>query len=298
MQPTHIFLALFLVAIWGFNFIFVQISLTEMSALLLCVLRFFFASVPAIFFIKIPAVSWRLLVPYGFFTFALQFIFIFAGMQEGVPAGLAGLLAQVQVFFSFFFAAIFLKERITKWQLTGAIIAFWGISVVYKHTGGEVSLVGFLFILIGAMSWGIGSVLAKKIGSANAMGLVIWGSFIAFFPLFALCVAHEGLQHMKDMVGHLSIKTWLAVGYVVYASTWFGYGVWNWLLGRYFIGTVLPFTFLIPVFAMLGSMFVFHEPLQPWKMLAGLLIVFGLCINLFGARAAVWLSARYLGGNK
>lgn len=284
MRAVHILLALCLVAIWGFNFVFIQFALKDMSAILLCVMRFFLASVPLLFFIKPPRTSWYLLCAYGLLMFALQFLLLFWGMSNGVSAGLAGLLIQVQVFFSIFFATIVLKESIGRWQIIGACVSFAGVAVVFMHVGGEVSVSGLFLIMAASMSWGMGSMVIKKIGPVHPMGLVVWGSFIACVPLFFLCVMIDGPTHMMMSLTHISTQGLLAVFYITYASTWIGYGIWNWLLGRYPIATVVPFTFLVPFFAMLGSVLVFHEALQGWKIFAGLLVILGLIINLLGVR--------------
>ncbi|OGV46208.1 MAG: acetylserine transporter [Legionellales bacterium RIFCSPHIGHO2_12_FULL_42_9] len=286
MTFFHVGLAILLVAVWGFNFIAIQFALQDVSPLMLCVLRFFLACFPGLFFVKCPQVSWRWLAIYGLFTFALQFLFLFLGMWAGVTPGLAGLLAQMQVFFSLFFAAFFLKESLTRWQVIGACVSFSGVMTVFMNVGGDVSVLGFFFVLGAAASWGAGNLMTKKIGPVDAMGLVIWASLFACIPLSMICFVIEGPRHMWMSVQHMSWQGGVALLYIVYASTWLGYGLWNWLLGRYFIATVVPFTFLVPVFAMIGSMVMFDESLQGWKITAGLLVVLGLLIHLFGARLA------------
>jgi len=66
-----------------------------------------------------------------------------------------------------------------------------------------------------------------------------------------------------------------------------GYGVWNWLLSRYPVSTVVPFTLLIPIFGMAGSTLFMNESFQPWKMAATALVIAGLCINLLVPRLLV-----------
>ncbi len=283
MHVFHMFSALFLAAIWGFNFIFIQFALQDMSPLMLCALRFFFASVPALLFFRLPKTSIKLLVAYGLLIFALQFLFLFLGIKAGVTPGLAGLLVQVQVFFSLFFASLILKERILGWQIIGALVAFSGVAVVFMHVGGEVSALGLVLILCASLSWGLGSLLIKKMGQVDPMGLVVWGSFIAFIPLCVLVLCMEGLDTFYEL-RHISSEGLISVLYIAYASTWVGYGLWNSLLGRYAISMLVPFTFLVPIFAIIGSVLILHEPLYSWKILAGMLVLSGLCINLFSSR--------------
>src|SRR5690349_6012897 len=115
MRISHLFLTLLVVLIWATNFIFVELALRDLSPLTLCSLRFIFASLPAIFFIKPPAVPFKYIIAYGFITFGLQFSLLFLGMYAGVSPGLAALLMQMQVFFSLFFAYLFLQEAPNSW---------------------------------------------------------------------------------------------------------------------------------------------------------------------------------------
>ncbi|MDP1604692.1 MAG: EamA family transporter [Legionella sp.] len=284
MPISHLFLALLVVVIWGVNFLFVKLALEEISPLLLCALRFLLASVPAIFFIKPPTMPFKRLAAYGLIMFALQFSLLFIGMHAGMTPGMASLIMQVQVFFSMFFASMFLNERPDSWQIGGALVSFMGIGVVALHFDSTISFTGFIFILAAAATWGIGNLITKKTANISMIALVVWGSFIASLPITLLSLLMEGPANIAASFHHLSWVGTASLLYIVYASTWVGYGVWNWLLSRYPVGIIVPFTLLVPVVGVLSSVLILGEPFTLWKLNAGLLVVTGLCINLLGAR--------------
>ncbi|WP_405861874.1 EamA family transporter [Streptomyces sp. NBC_00090] len=60
--------------------------------------------------------------------------------------------------------------------------------------------------------------------------------------------------------------------------------MWNCLLREYPMSTVAPFSLLVPVFGVLGSVLIFNEPLPPLKLVAGALIAAGLVIGSYGER--------------
>ncbi|CAM2927975.1 EamA family transporter [Legionella worsleiensis] len=283
MPVSHLLLALLVVLIWGINFLFVKLGLEEISPLLLCALRFFLASVPAVFFIKPPAVPFRIIASYGLVMFALQFTFLFLGMQIGMTPGMASLIMQVQVFFSIFFAGMFIGESPTPGQLIGALVSFSGIGLVALHFDAHVSLPGFLCIMAAAATWGIGNLITKSMKTNQLISVIVWGSFIACIPMFLLAYWVEGASSFSYTYQHLSWKGCVALAYIVYMSTWVGYGVWNWLISRYPVGMIVPFTILVPVVAMLSSILFLGESFQLWKLEAGLLVIGGLCINLLSA---------------
>jgi len=293
MHPRHIMLAVLVTVIWGFNFIFVHFGLEELPPLTLCALRFFMASVPVVFFVKRPNVSWQLLILYSLLTFALQFAFLFIGMNAGVSPGLTSLLAQTQVFFSFMFAALFLGERLTQWQIIGASLALIGLMVVAEHLGGvDITGVGFVWILLASMAWGAGNTCIKKMGGAQGISLIIWASFLAFPPLFLASCLLDGPAVIMTSLHQLSWRGASAVMYITFGSTWVGYGIWAWLLSIYSVGTVVPFTLLVPVFGMFASSFFFGEGLPAWKLIAAIFIMLGLIVHLFGSRLPKLLGGR------
>lgn len=284
MPIHHLLLLLLVVTIWGINFLFVKVGVQEIAPLLMCALRFFLASVPAIFFIRPPKIPFKIITAYGFVMFGMQFSLVFISMKVGMTAGMASLLMQVQVFFTLFFAIIFLKEQPNPSQIIGALVSFLGIALVALHFDNQVSLAGFLLVLAASASWGVGNLITKKIKSPNFFALVVWSSFITCFPMLALSLIFEGPSAISYSYDHL---TWKGIGsllYIVYISTIVGYGLWNWLVNSYPIGMVVPFTLLIPVVGLLASVLFLGEPFQLWKLSSGLLVISGLCINIISTR--------------
>jgi O-acetylserine/cysteine efflux transporter len=284
MSIIHILLALLVVVIWGFNFIFVKLGLDEFSPLFLCALRFLFASVPAIFFIKPPAIPLKIVALYGIVMFAMQFAFLFLGMHVGITPGMSSLLMQAQIFFSMFFAAIVLDERPNSRQMLGALISFIGIGLVAVNFNSHISSIGIIFILAAAAMWGIGNLITKKMSHVNMTSLVIWGCFFACIPMLIITCIIEKPASIIYSLQHVTHVGGLSLFYIVCLSTWVGYGVWNNLISRYSVGTVVPFTLLVPIVGMLSSVFFLGEPLETWKVIAGGLVITGLYINIIGSR--------------
>ena len=277
-------LAVAVAAVWGFNFIMVKVGLDEIPPLTFCALRFFFASIPAIFFIKKPNTLWRYIIGYGLLTFAIQFSLLFFGMAIGVSPGIAALIVQLQVFFAIFFAYLLANQHMTLSQVLGALVSFSGIIVIGFHRSGNLPGLGFLLIVVGAISWGLGNVISTKFKDINMLALVVWSSFVAFFPLLAVSFLFEQPLLIILHPQHLTWTAILALAYVTYVSTHFGYGCWSWLLSQYSMASISPFALLCPVIALLCSALILDESFESWKIVATILVIAGLSLNVFGNR--------------
>lgn len=290
MKPLHLLAALTVVTIWGFNFVVIKVGLKEIPPILLCALRFIFAALPAVFFIKRPAVPVHKLVQFGLIQFALQFALLFGGMKLGMSAGLASLALQVHVFVTISLAVMFLGERPNVYQLWGAVLAFTGIGVVAFNVGGDVSVLGLVCVLSAAACWGVGNLISKQMGKVDMLALVVWGSLVAPLPLLALSLVVEGPERIAYSLTHLSWLGVASLAYLVYPTTLFGFAVWSWLLSRYPAASVSPLSLLAPVVALLSSAWLLGEPLQNWKLLAVFLVMTGLCINVLGPKWQIRLA--------
>lgn len=288
MKPSDILLALFVVVIWGFNFVVIKIGLEGLPPILFTALRFVFAALPLVFFIKRPAVPLRLLAGYAMFQFAFQFTLLFSGMHLGLPPGLASLVIQLQAFFTIGLAVLILGERPVVTQLIGALVAFCGMALVAAHLEAKATVIGFLMVVSGGFCWAIANIFTKKIGKVNPLALVVWGSLIASPPLLAASLVIEGPAAWAEAASHF---TWISAGAIFfqsYPNTIVGFGIWSVLMRKYPTATIAPFTLLVPVTGMLSAALILGEPLQWWKIVAGVLVLSGLALNVLGPRILAW----------
>lgn len=284
MRSKHLALAFLTVTIWGLNFVFIQIALHAIPPIFLSSLRFLLVAVPAVFFVRRPRIPFRSLALYGLTMFALQFGFLFSGMRVGVPAGVASLVHQLQVFFTMGLAVWVFGDRPHPTRWAGAVIAFGGVGIVGLHAHGDVSPLGLGLLLLGSISWGVGNIAAKRAGAVNPFALVIWGSIVAVGPLLALSLVVEGPHAIGAALGSMTLGVAGAIGFIAYVSTLVAFSLWAGLLRDYPPSTVAPFTLLVPVVGFVGSMIFLGEGMPVWKLAAAALVLVGLALNNFGQR--------------
>lgn len=280
MRPRDLCILLTVVAAWGLNFVVIKWGLREITPFSLCFARFFFTSIPAIFFIKPPAAPFHKIATYGLIMFALQFSLLFIGMNVGMPAGMASVLLQTNVFFTMLLSVIFLNEKPSLYSLLGALVSFSGIALIGSGAEGEMTVLGFALVISAAFFWGMGNLLSKKIGKVDMLALVVWGSLVAWPPLLLVTLFTEGEHQLVHDFSHMSLSGLGSIAYIVIFATLFGFGTWNRLLTKYPMSTISPFTLLVPVFGIFSASLLLGESISSKNRFAIGLVIIGLLINL------------------
>ena len=280
MPIRHVGLALLVVAIWGFNFVVIKLSVEALPPLLAASLRFFFATFPLVFFIKPPKAHWYLVVGFGLsFGFAL-YAFLNLAIAWGMSAGLSSLVLQVQAFFTMALAFFLLGEKPSRFQVIGALVAGLGIGVIAVEKFAATAIVPLIMVLLAALAWGLANVLTRKAGRINALAFTVWGSLAAPLPLLALSLLIEGPQTVLDALAGFGWSDAGLIAFLAYPATLLGGAIWSWLLGRHKANVVAPFTLLVPITGLLSGYLVLGEKITPVEIAGGLLVIAGLVVTL------------------
>ncbi len=205
-------------------------------------------------------------------------------MNGMISPGLASLVVQMQVFFTIGLSMLRTGERLKAHQLGAFALAIAGIGVIVAHNGHGTTVLGLVLVLLAAASWALANQCAREAGKVNTLAYVVWASLFSLPPLYLLSLWREGLPAITAGISHATLATWGVVLWQSVGNTMFGYGVWAWLLARYPAATVSPLSLLVPVFGIGASVIALGEPLEGWKIFAGLLVMGGLAVNLFWDR--------------
>lgn len=287
----HFLLALAVVAVWGTNFVVIKLALGQLPPLLFGALRFAFALLPAVFFLRRPAVPWANLAGYGLLIGAGQFGLLYLAMQHDISPGLASLVIQVQVFFTIGLSMAITGEKLRPFQWLALLLATGGIVLIATHTDGSTTVKGLAMVLVAALSWAGGNTLSRRAGQVNMLAYVVWSCLFALPPLLALSLMVEGWPAIESGLRAATPGTWAAVLWQSVGNTLFGYAVWGWLLARHPAATITPMALLVPVFGMSASALLLAEPLPAWKLQAAGLVMAGLALNILWPRWQVRRSA-------
>lgn len=279
------FAAFAVVFIWGINFYFMKVGISEISPMMLGCLRYLLVLLPAVFFIRMPNVSWKWLLLYGMISNFSQFAFMFSAIATGMPTGLVALVVQSQAFFTVMIAAWILNENASWNQWLAIVIASIGLSLIalgQQHS--HVPLLGLLLVLGSALSWACGNIVVKRIGQVNPIGLVVWGNILTPVWFLLLALHDHGWQGIVTDWFALTWKGFTAAAFLAYFATIIGYGLWIYLLTRYPAAKISPLSLWVPVISMIFAYVFLDEQLNTWQWLGSGVIMLGLAVHLFGQK--------------
>ena len=289
--------ALGVVLIWGTNFIAMKFALHDMTPFQLGALRYLFAVLPLILFVRRPKLAWKWVVLYGLLQGVGQFGCLFLALKVGMSAALGSVLMQTQVFFTALFGFALLRESASRALLAGLLVAAFGIGCFALHylspgaNAGGTTALGFVLVLGAATMWAASNLVVRRAQQSTpqfeVVPFMVWSSLVPIIPFILLSLAFDPPQ--SDLrwrwVG-APWSTWLSLAYLGWFATILAYALWTGLLKRHPMNRVAPFSLAVPVVGISSGMLVFGDVISTWQWAGTALIVTSLAIVMFGAR---WL---------
>lgn len=285
--------------IWGLAFIAMKALLDEVSFLTLNLARFVLSS---LFLLPIVAFSWRRRPRLSVGEWTLVFLAGTAAVygyhlaitygETMVPAGTAGLVANVTPIFVAVLSRLILYESLGAWKATGIALALSGVTVIAVYGGeGELGagrVQGILFILLAAFSWAVYTVLLKPLAEAHgATFITAYAIFLGTATLLPLGLIGGGCA---GELGSLSGAGW---GWMVFLSlgcTVLGYFLYSKGLEGLEASQAAFYIYLIAPIALFWGWLILGETLN-----AALLV--GTAMILAGLAAVGWEERKSYSGS-
>jgi O-acetylserine/cysteine efflux transporter len=282
MKPFDIFLAVAVAVIWGVGFVLTRIALDEMSATLLTALRFGITALPCLFLPR-PKLSWALVVGISWLL-VCQFLAQTYGIAHGVPAGLTAVIVQSQALFTVAFAALFLRELPTRWQVIGIGIATGGLLLICFTVGYDFSVSAFAVLMTAPVAFAVSNLLLRRAGGVPMLDLFAWISLIGMLPLLTVLFMVDGARPTWAALSHVSLAAAACVLALAVIGTTLGYWIWGRLLRDYSAAQVVPFALLVPFVGAGASALVFGEQFGPLRLAGMVVVVCGIGVMLLSPR--------------
>jgi drug/metabolite transporter (DMT)-like permease len=281
LDAMAIALMLVLCLSWGFNQISVKLTLPDIPPLTQAAIR----SVGGLAVIMLGA--WLRGVRMferdgtlraGLFIgvlFGLEFVFIYRGLVY-TTASRAVVFLYVAPFVVALGSKRFLGEHLTSTQWAGLGLSFAGVALAIGVPQASVDasvILGDLMIVMGGVLWAATTLVVKAtrlvhVPPEKALAYQVAASI----PILAVGAWLSG-ERMTHMPGPL---TW---GLMAYQTVWIvgtTFVIWLFLIKSYSASKLSAFTFLTPLFGVIGGYFIMHDTLSLAFAGAALLVMAGL----------------------
>ncbi len=280
-----------LTVLWGSAFLFNELALASFSPSVLVGGRIAIATALIYGYLRLtgeklppPGRAWLPMLILAIFGNVLPFQLI-AWAQLHIDSSLAGILMAVMPLFVLTLAHYFIPgARLTASRLVGFILGFAGVTVVIgpeflRGLAGNTALFGTIAALGAALSYSISTIYARRLGAGDpvkrAAGMLIVASVLAA-PAALIDLPSVAAPSLAS-VAALIVLGLLATGFatLLYFRLVQGPGP-----------TFLSFVnYLVPVWAVTAGALLLDESLSPTVFLGLALILSGIGLSEFGARA-------------
>lgn len=275
MKPFDLAIVLFVVTIWGLNFVFVKIGVAEIPPFLFMALRFGVVALILVPFIKWPHGRGKALIAYSMMLGVVHFGLMFNAIHL-IDASTVALLSQLNTPFAVILSAVLFRDYPGWKRVLGIAIAFGGCFVIAGEPRFDGALLPILMVVGGTFAWAVAAVQAKQLGSIGPFALNGWMALFATPPLLLISLSTETGQW--DAMRMISVNAVISVLYQSVLVVIVGYGLWYGLIKRYPLSRVIPFTLLLPVVGVAGGVLALGEAMTMEMVVGGGLIIVGVGI--------------------
>lgn len=203
------------------------------------------------------------------FQSAIQYVCYYIGLSA--TTGTKGaVLSGTQTFFALIFAHLALpNDKMDRRKVMGCICGFAGVLVLGVGGLNGFHLQGDGLVLLSAVSAGAGA-LVSRIYTPGRDPMLLTGWQLLCGGLFLLALGWAG----GGQLGMVTPGGLLLLAYLAVLSA-AAFTIWTALLGRFPVGRVSLFCFLIPVFGTLLSALVLGEQILTLRNVIALVLVSG-----------------------
>jgi O-acetylserine/cysteine efflux transporter len=279
MPYYFIILAIIISASWGGNFVATRIALDVFPPYMLLCFRFLGMMIILLPFFPRPPVALKYIIAVSVLLGSVHFTGLFSAIYFGLDVQYAVISTQLGVPFSCILGSIFFKDSLGRTRTIGIIISFIGICVISVSPRLLSQLWQFGLACGAAFAWASANIYMKKLGQINILAVLAWVSVFAV-PQLALCSYMFERGQMQAMQT-ATLEIWGALSYIVIICTIFAFGGWYWLLSKFDVSQVVPYSLLVPIFGFMAVQWFFNEPVNSNFIIGGLLTIAGVAMIVF-----------------
>lgn len=273
------------VLLWSTGFIMARLGMETAEPASFLSIRFSIAAfallIIAVLFpsLKTMQLNWKKIGHAAIAGILLQAVYlggVFAGVNQGIGAGLSSLIVGIQPVLTVVLAAVWLSEKLTLSKVCGIALGFMGVALVtaeWGQTDGAISMTGIGFCVAALFGITLGTLYQKRFCQNLDLHINMLAQYVAS-TLFLLPFALIWESYSIDWTPKLmAVLVWLV--FVLSIGAVF---LLMWLIKVGEAGRVSTLFFLVPPVVAIEAWILFDEPLTMNVIAGTLLCILGVAI--------------------
>ena len=276
MKPIHIAFILLIDFLWAFNIVAIKESVLAMPPLLSVALRYGLVLLVCASSIHIIEGRMALILLTGVVTGALQFGLGAYSYHVATNLSALAIAGQLGVPLSLLLAIAIDGERIAWKRTAGILLAVLGVMLLVFDPRIADERLGIFLTFGAATCWASGNLLFRRLSGIPVLTLYGWQAVVSIPILIVASHVFEpgGIAGLPDVP--LSAFAWIA--YSAIAASLIGHAGMAWLLQRYPVTVITPFTLPTPMLAVMFATLVYGTAVTPLMWVGGALTIAGVAI--------------------
>lgn len=205
--------------------------------------------------------------------------FLFALSITGLHSSYVGMLNALTPIFTLLLAISFFKQKITRAQVVGVIIGFFGaVGLVLSNNSVDVSGNGMyvLLIMLANVFYAISiNTLKSKLGNVDSMAVTSISFILVMIPSLVYLFLFTGFKekliskpYALEGLGYISVLAILGTAISIY--------IFNYLIKKTSSVFASSTAYVIPIFAMFWGVLLNNEPVTIWHVISLMIIILGV----------------------
>jgi drug/metabolite transporter (DMT)-like permease len=272
------------VIFWGSSFIATKVALKELSPETIISLRLIIAATFLLITALLLKKDFSINLKSHGFIFILALIAVFhlmiqvTGLKYTTASNTGWIIGTAPIFMAVL-AAIFFREKIGLSKIGGIIIAMFGLLLLIgKGNITNVDLIknkGDLLVLASAFTWGVYSMVNKKISLSYSPMMTI----LYLFLMMAVIIIPFNLNAVSvNSVVHLSLNGWISILFLGLFCSGIAYVIWAYSLRDLESAKVGAFLYFEPLVTIFAAWILLSESITLLMIISGMIITLGVVL--------------------
>lgn len=284
LAPAHLAMVLSINVLWGLNMVAAKVAVAEVPPFFATGLRFMIVLLICLPWLRLIPGRMRVILALGLLFGTMHFGFLFLALSLAGDIGVVAIVSQAGVPMAVLMAMVVLREHVSAKRWAGIGLTFAGVAVL----GFDPRVINYLdavaLVLLSSFVASVAVLLMRRLTGVKPMELQAWIALVSApcLMLLSALVGEDGFARAADA----SWLAWGAIAYSAVAASLIGHAAMFFLLQRYQVAQITPFTLLVPVVAVAAGVIIMGDVLTPLIATGAAVTILGVLVITRGAVAS------------